>query len=140
MKLWVDSVRPAPNEQEYAWMKSADMAMFALTLNERKGCPYEGIDIGHVEGGFGCENGKVLLEWLESTKREYPVRVHAVDSFERDVLEGIVRRNGWEKLEKYTVGFAVIMQIHCEKWELSEIGLICVLLKKMIWTLIIRAF
>ena len=103
MNLWVDSVRPAPNEQEYSWIKSADMAMFALTLNERKGCPYEGIDIGHVEGGFGCENGKALLEWLETTRREYPVRVHADDSFERIVLEDIVQRNSWGALDSNQV-------------------------------------
>lgn len=107
MKLWVDSVRPAPNDTEYTWMKSADVATFALTLNERKGCPYEGIDIGHVKGGFGCENGLVFLQWLEHTRRQYPVHVHTLDPFEKGAMEEIVRRNGWDKLQKYTVGFAV---------------------------------
>lgn len=107
MKLWVDAVQPAPNDQEFAWMRSVDMAMFALTLNERKGCPYEGIDLGHVGGGFGAENGKIFLEWLESTRRNYPVQIHAKDPFEKEILNGIVRKNGWDKLETFTVGIAV---------------------------------
>lgn len=96
MKLWVDAVKPAPNEQEYAWMRSLDMAMFAISLNERKGCPYEGIDVGHVIGTWENIGGVEFLEWLEKTRRNYPVRVHATDPVEKGPMEEIVQRNGWD--------------------------------------------
>ena len=107
MKLWVDSVLPPPNEDKYAWMKSLDMAIFSVTLNERKGCPHEGIDIGHVIGTFENIGGVEFLEWLEKTRRNYPVRVHTTDPFEKEPMEEFVRRNGWDRLMHYTVGFKV---------------------------------
>lgn len=98
MKLWVDAVEPAPNELEYVWMRSLDMAIFSVTLNERKGCPYEGIDIGHVIGTWENIGGVEFLEWLEKTRRNYPVRVHATDPVEKGPMEQIVWRNGWDSL------------------------------------------
>lgn len=100
MKLWVDAVQSAPNVHEYAWIRSLDMAMFALTLNERKGCPYEGIDIGTIEGNFGDFGSVELLHWLEDNGRNYPVKTHSADPIERKAIEEIVHRNGWEFKDK----------------------------------------
>lgn len=76
MKLWVDSKNPAPNETEYTWVHSLDMATFAIILNEKKNCPYESINIGHIKGSFGEEGAFELLKWLNETGRKYPVQAH----------------------------------------------------------------
>lgn len=107
MKIWVDFEQAPPNRNEYAWFRSLDMAIFSLTLNECKGCPYEEINIGHIIGTWENIGGVEFLEWLEKTRRNYPVQVHATDPIEKGKMEEIIRMNGWDRLMHYTVGFAV---------------------------------
>ena len=100
MKLWIDDVRPAPNKTEYAHMRSVDMAMFSIILNEKRGCPYELIDIDHDAGDYVEYGGDYikLLDWLEETGRNYPIRIHSMNPVGRENMRAIIRRNGWTEV------------------------------------------
>jgi hypothetical protein len=93
MKLWVDEVRPAPDKNEYAHMHSVMCAIFAIKLNEKKGCPYELIDIDHDAGDY-----IKLLDWLKETNRNYPIRIHSMNPVGVANMRAIIERNGWTEV------------------------------------------
>ena len=81
MKLWVDDIRPAP--EGYSWRKSVDSAKDFIEEAEWYNdyvcdCPIELIDIDHDAGDFAIDGGDYikLLDWLEETGRNYPIRIH----------------------------------------------------------------
>ena len=91
MKLWVDDVRPAPNM--YVWLKSVDEAKECIEFLEEQLArvreelrPYSGnnieiIDIDHDAGDYGRFGGDYikLLDWLEETGRNCPIRIHSMN-------------------------------------------------------------
>lgn len=101
MKLWIDDVRPAPNNVEYCHLKSVDMAMFAILLNEKKNFPYELIDIDHDAGDYAMYGGDYikLLDWLEETGRNYPIRIHSANPVGVENMRRIIKRNGWTEVK-----------------------------------------
>ena len=56
------------------------------------------IDIDHDAGDFACDGGDYikLLDWLEATGRNYPIRFHSMNVVGRQNMEAICRRNGWK--------------------------------------------
>lgn len=81
MKLWVDNMIPAP--EGYYWVKSVDDAVIAIEETEHLAhrprmldCNFsiELIDIAHDTGHSGEYDR--LLDWLEKTGRNYPIRIH----------------------------------------------------------------
>lgn len=106
MKLWIDDVRPAPDG--YIWVKSVRLAKWAIEKCERaniyakeqglKGqMVIEIIDIDHDAGDYAYDGGDYikLLDWLEETGRNYPIRIHSQNVVGRMNMEAICRRNGW---------------------------------------------
>lgn len=108
MKLWIDDVRPAP--EEYVWCKSVNDAIEAITLRERmKGivwpfgskdeiiAPFELIDIDHDAGEYTVFGGDYikLLDWLEETGRNYPIHIHSMNPVGVENMRAIIKRNGW---------------------------------------------
>ena len=84
MKLWVDDVRPAPDG--YIWCRSVYDAIYEIEGNEMyhwvpeniNQDPITLIDVDHDAGEFakfGVDYIK-LIDWLEETGRNYPIRIH----------------------------------------------------------------
>ena len=100
MELWVDDVRPAPNG--YIWAKSVNDAkknIIAVEVYHRKD-PVELIDIDHDAGDFACDGGDYirLLDWLEETGRNYPIRIHSANAVGVENMRRIIQRNGWTEV------------------------------------------
>ena len=98
MKLWIDDVRPAP--EGYHWTKTVNGAIINIETLERIGEKIELIDIDHDAGSFALWGGDYikLLDWLEETGRNYPIRIHSMNVVGRENMRAIIRRNGWKEI------------------------------------------
>ena len=105
MKLWIDDVRPAP--EGWAWAKTVNEAkdkilireaVCALLLPNRK--VIELIDIDHDAGDYAQYGGDYikLLDWLEETGRNYPIRIHSMNPVGVANMRAIIQRNGWTEV------------------------------------------
>ena len=105
VKLWVDDVRPAPNDIDYLHSYSVDHAKTLIQIIEKRGINgdnvIELIDIDHDAGDYACAGGDYikLLDWLEETGRSYPIHIHSMNVVGRMNMEAICRRNGWTIVE-----------------------------------------
>ena len=111
MKLWIDDVRPAP--EGYVWCKSVNEAKHRI----RRSCEeiianntnktlvdyysIEIVDIDHDAGEFACDGGDYikLLDWLEETGRNYPIRIHSMNVVGVANMRAIIERNGWKEIK-----------------------------------------
>ena len=100
MKIWVDDVRPAPDG--YLWCKSVNAAIGVIELNEDVGIPggIELIDIDHDAGDYAQFGGDYikLLDWLEETGRNYPIRIHSMNPVGVENMRRIIQKNGWTEV------------------------------------------
>lgn len=114
MKLWIDDVRPAP--EGYIWTKSVkDAKNFILsTENYENGSldeldydwlddyngPIELLDLDHDAGDYISQGGDYikLLDWLEATGRNYPIRIHSQNVVGRMNMRAIIQKNGWREV------------------------------------------
>lgn len=126
MKLWLDDVRPAP--EGYFWCTSVYDAQSIIAAKEynakwfgdracelkRDGNYYyvgrmanaarnsviELIDLDHDAGEYACEGGDYikLLDWLEETGRNYPIRIHSQNPVGVENMRRIIQRNGWKEV------------------------------------------
>ena len=95
MKLWVDDVRPAPDD--YIWALSVISAKKDILRYERMGEPLELINIDHDAGQYAQYGGDYikLLDWLEETGRNYPIHIHSANPVGVANMRRIIERNGW---------------------------------------------
>ena len=109
MKLWIDDVRPAP--EGYRWVKTVSKAKSIICKweNENKQIqesfgfdpiPIEVIDIDHDAGEYAIDGGDYikLLDWLEATGRNYPIRIHSMNPVGVANMRAIIQRNGWKEI------------------------------------------
>ena len=109
MKIWVDDVRPAPDDGSL-WMpvKSVNEAIESIKLCEyvfngfahiRKG-EIELIDIDHDAGDYASDGGDYIkiLDWLEETGRNYPIHIHSMNPVGVENMRRIIQRNGWKEV------------------------------------------
>ena len=114
MKIWVDDMRPAPNG--YVWCNSVNDAINTIKLREArienilrsytpseirmKDLSIEVIDMDHDAGDYACYGGDYikLLDWLEKTGRNYPIRIHSQNPVGIQNMRAIIRRNGWKEI------------------------------------------
>ena len=108
LRIWIDDVRPAP--EGYVWFKSVDVAMTNISeyqyMYNVTRPPYrdywkiELIDIDHDAGDYASDGGDYikLLDWLEETGRNYPIRIHSMNPVGRENMRAIIRRNGWKEI------------------------------------------
>lgn len=111
MKLWIDDVRPAP--EGYLWCKTVNCAKtviqgFGGRANKLREKGYTGellhdielIDIDHDAGDYACNGGDYikLLDWLEETGRNYPIRIHSMNPVGVANMRAIIERNGWTEV------------------------------------------
>lgn len=59
------------------------------------------IDIGYDAGDFAKDGGDYikLLEWLEETGRNYPIRIHSANAVGVENMRRIIERNGWKEIK-----------------------------------------
>ena len=115
MKIWIDDVRPAPNG--YVWCNSVNDAINTIKLREAriknilqrytpsetrmKDLSIQVIDIDHDAGDYACYGGDYikLLDWLEETGRNYPIRIHSQNPVGVQNMRAIIQHNGWKEIK-----------------------------------------
>lgn len=105
MQLWIDALRPAP--EGYVWCHSVWRAIKEITIREHEIKefgdiePITLIDIDHDAGDYFQYGGDYieLLNWLEETGRNYPIRIHSMNPTERINMESIIHRNNWKEVK-----------------------------------------
>ena len=68
-----------------------------LIKEKKKLYQIEVIDIDHDAGEYAADGGDYikLLDWLEETSRNYPIRIHSMNPIGVKNMRAIIRRNGW---------------------------------------------
>ena len=128
MKLWVDDVRPAPegyvwcesvneakesilqSEQSVTELRGMWRALKAIHTPEDRLKVWtsfieeeiiEIIDLDHDAGDFVSDGGDYikLLDWLEETGRNYPIRIHSMNPVGVENMRRIIQRNGWTEVK-----------------------------------------
>ena len=115
MKIWVDDVRPAP--KGYVWCQSVNDAINTIKLRETrikhilqeytpsetrmKDLSIQIIDIDHDAGDYAKYGGDYicLLNWLEETGRNYPIRIHSMNPVGVENMRRIIQKNGWVEVK-----------------------------------------
>lgn len=112
MKLWIDDIRPAPDD--YIWCKSVNEAKSKIEYCEYINHRYrihtsqgiededeiELIDIDHDAGDYASDGGDYikLLDWLEKTRRNYPIHIHSMNPVGVENMRRVIQRNGWKEI------------------------------------------
>jgi hypothetical protein len=98
--LWVDDVREPPNEN-YDWVQSVNGAIAGICVTEEINVPYEMLDLDHDSGKYHCSGGDYikLLDWLEATGRNYPIRIHSMNPVGVQNMRAIIQHNGWTEVK-----------------------------------------
>lgn len=104
MKLWIDDVRPIPEDWK-VWDKCRKSVNEAKELIEEVERLFgnneiEFIDIDHDAGEYAQYGGDYikLLEWLEETGRNYPIHIHSMNPIGVQNMRAIIQRNGWKEI------------------------------------------
>ena len=99
MKLWIDDVRPAP--EGYRWCKSVNSAIDWIKYFEQYNNTIQLIDVDHDAGDYFWDGGDYvkLLDWLEQTGRNYPIRIHSMNPVGVANMRAIINRNGWREVK-----------------------------------------
>ena len=65
---------------------------------EKQGEEIELLDLDHDAGDFAADGGDYirLLDWLEATGRNYPIRVHSMNPVGRQTMLAIAEHNRWK--------------------------------------------
>lgn len=126
MKLWIDDIRPAP--EGYVFCQSVNQAKEMIqafeklfdsacrvaryhfvngngwaveeNLESAKNYKIELIDLDHDAGDYAYDGGDYikLLDWLEETNRNYPIRIHSMNPVGVSNMREIIQRNGWMEI------------------------------------------
>ena len=59
------------------------------------------IDVDHDLGDYAYDGGDgvKLLDWLEATGRNYPIRIHSMNVVGVQNMRRIIERNGWKEIK-----------------------------------------
>ena len=100
MKLWIDDVRPKPDGYHIGISSVNEAKSWILTLEMNSNFNIELIDIDHDAGDYAWDGGDYikLLDWLEKTGRNYPIRIHSMNPVGVENMRAIIRRNGWTEV------------------------------------------
>ena len=72
-----------------------------LIKEKKKLYQIEVIDIDHDAGEYATDGGDYikLLDWLEETGRNYPIRIHSMNPVGVENMRRIIQRNGWTEVK-----------------------------------------
>ena len=98
MKLWIDDVRPAP--YGYVPLNSVDEAKEFICWCECTKQSIELLSVDHDAGEYVKDGGDYirLLDWLEETGRNYPIRIHSQNPVGVANMRRIIQKNGWTEV------------------------------------------
>lgn len=106
MKIWIDDVRPAPSGYHgYKTVNAAKKAIrhieFVYQHTHNELYRIELIDMDHDAGDYAHLGGDYieLLNWLEETGRNYPIRIHSMNPVGVANMRRIIERNGWTEVK-----------------------------------------
>ena len=116
MKIWVDDVRPAP--EDYHWCKSVneakDFICFDCLAKFRQSCEegnpdkslfIEEISLDHDAGNYVKDGGDYIklldwLEWLYDGKGTHTkFHLHSANPVGVANMRRIIEKNGWEEVK-----------------------------------------
>lgn len=90
-------------EYDTAYMPIFSTQMMNREELQRKMDEYriELIDVDHDLGDYAADGGDgvKLLNWLEETGRNYPIRIHSQNSVGVQNMRRIIERNGWKEIK-----------------------------------------
>lgn len=97
-------MRPAP--EGYVWLKSVNLAKETILENEKANATnyfkysITLIDIDYDAGDWAFDGGDYikLLDWLEETGRDYPIRIHSMNPVGVANMRAVIQRNGWKEI------------------------------------------
>lgn len=101
IKIWVDDVRHPPTP-EYVWCLSVEYTKrYIEAIEHTDHYEIEVIDLDHDAGAFFSMGGDYIkiLDWLEETGRNYPIRIHSMNPVGRGNMRAIIRKNHWKEID-----------------------------------------
>ena len=105
--LWVDDVRsPIDNFYykgelvDWTWVKDVSSARSRIQEHEIYSYQYDLISVDHDAGDYAKDGGDYirLLDWLEETGRNYPIRIHSANVVGVQNMRRIIEKNGWKEI------------------------------------------
>lgn len=99
MKIWVDDIRPAPDG--YIGCISVDDTIQLIEkVEEINPTAITLIDIDYDSGDYFSDGGDYIniLNWLEETGRNYPIRIHSMNPVGVENMRRIIEKNGWREV------------------------------------------
>jgi len=100
--LWIDDVRYPPLDFDGYWARSVNDAKKIIKHAEGTNEYFRInlIDIDHDAGDYAKDGGDYikLLDWLEETGRNYPIRIHSANPVGVENMRRIIKRNGWKEV------------------------------------------
>lgn len=103
--LWIDDVRDTQQftykNTDVIWTRarSVEEAKYCIQHMESIGRPYDIISTDHDAGDYGPPDYIKLLDWLEETGRNYPIRIHSMNVVGVQNMRAIIERNGWTEIK-----------------------------------------
>jgi len=91
MKIWLDDLRPAP--QDYVLCHSVNEAIRMIEIHETTES-IDLIDCDHDLGDYAYDGGDgiKLLDWLLERGTLYPIRLHTMNPVGRDNMQRMIDR------------------------------------------------
>ena len=99
IKIWIDDIRTPPSE-EWVWIKSVNSAKRYISMVSPYGVADIMLSVDHDAGDYASDGGDYikLLDWLEETGRNYPIRIHSMNPVGVANMRAIIQRNGWTEI------------------------------------------
>ena len=113
MKIWVDDIRPAPKGYGCTWLTTVNQVKKHIMKCEEvdkqmkasgvylHNVQIELIDLDHDAGSCATDGGDYIeiLNWLEETGRNYPIRIHSANPVGVANMRRIIERNDWTEVK-----------------------------------------
>lgn len=103
--LWIDDLRQAPFRpgERYFIAHSVNEAKAIIEMTESPewADPIDYIDIDHDAGVYAPQGGDYInvLNYLEATGRNYPIRIHSMNAVGCANMRAIIKHNGWKEIQ-----------------------------------------
>lgn len=100
IKIWVDDIRTPPSE-EWVWIKSVNTAKRYISMTSPYGVADIMLSVDHDAGDYFSDGGDYirLLDWLEETRQNYPIRIHSANPVGVQNMRTIIQKNGWKEVQ-----------------------------------------
>ena len=87
-------------EEAFYRLKYMDKYGYHKMLEMSNRREIELIDVDHDAGEYAGHGGDYirLLDWLEETGRNYPIRIHSANAVGVANMRRIIERNGWREV------------------------------------------